>query len=506
MPRAKVTTLVFALAIIAGCATQHAPLPARAANNARPNNQPAPATTSAQSFPVVDYAQEWVRLNEEALPPEGRLPDAENAWPLFMQWLKDFRREEALAFGWSPTERDPFRQQSPDEYQDSPFFSLYDTQQPSTEEAQAARQTAKAALAKLEQTDLFPRLQRLAAMPRLVRPKSTSETLIGDDFAELSGIRGAIRALTARLTLRLDDGDIPSAVDCFEQGLAIARVSRYEPMSTAAVMASACESLLLQAVRTHSQPKTWPPLELDRAAWALQSHVAGTPPWSHAMRADLIMAKDSVQHVYLPFGTPDAPTPSQMVEITGSAADMDEEIIDQARSLAEGFQSCSETMDLADHLYQLAASTIDTPRYIRDESELYRVEKIAAKNQALSIVMVDFYKVLISADAERTEVNGARIMFAIEQYRFKHHALPERLADLVPEFLDAIPIDPFDDTGFTYKRVDAAVTPRGYLLYSIGRDGQDNDGAEHPTTNVWALTAREGDGYDYVVVGPSAKP
>ncbi|MGB8854773.1 MAG: hypothetical protein WCC69_14560 [Pirellulales bacterium] len=50
---------------------------------------------------------------------------------------------------------------------------------------------------------------------------------------------------------------------------------------------------------------------------------------------------------------------------------------------------------------------------------------------------------------------------------------PERLHDLVPRYLAAVPIDPFSEKPFLYER-----RSDGYLMYSVGSNGID-DGGDH---------------------------
>ena len=67
----------------------------------------------------------------------------------------------------------------------------------------------------------------------------------------------------------------------------------------------------------------------------------------------------------------------------------------------------------------------------------------------------------------------ARAALAIERYRLAVGNVPNELAELVPAYLDEVPIDPFDARPIRYKHTDG-----GYVLYSITEDGEDNDGLE----------------------------
>lgn len=85
------------------------------------------------------------------------------------------------------------------------------------------------------------------------------------------------------------------------------------------------------------------------------------------------------------------------------------------------------------------------------------------------------YQTLILPDASLTaRCRAAITVLAIERYRLRSGgSLPLRLEELVPEFLETIPIDPFDGSPIRFKRIE-----HGYCVYSVGSDGVDNGGAE----------------------------
>ena len=63
---------------------------------------------------------------------------------------------------------------------------------------------------------------------------------------------------------------------------------------------------------------------------------------------------------------------------------------------------------------------------------------------------------------------------AEERWRLAHDGqVSESLADLVPTFLPAIPVDPFDGQPLRYKKL-----AKGYVIYSIGEDLTDDGGKE----------------------------
>lgn len=70
---------------------------------------------------------------------------------------------------------------------------------------------------------------------------------------------------------------------------------------------------------------------------------------------------------------------------------------------------------------------------------------------------------------------AALAALAVEGYRRNHgDQLPARLEELLPGFLSSVPIDPFDGQPLRFQKLE-----RGYVIYSVGQDRNDNDGIEH---------------------------
>ncbi|MBI4558805.1 MAG: hypothetical protein HY706_14580 [Candidatus Hydrogenedentes bacterium] len=65
----------------------------------------------------------------------------------------------------------------------------------------------------------------------------------------------------------------------------------------------------------------------------------------------------------------------------------------------------------------------------------------------------------------------ARTAVAAERFRVARGKLPETLDELVPDFLESVPVDPFDGNSIRYKKLS-----RGFVVYSIGKNGKDDGG------------------------------
>ena len=95
--------------------------------------------------------------------------------------------------------------------------------------------------------------------------------------------------------------------------------------------------------------------------------------------------------------------------------------------------------------------------------------------------------ILTAATRGNLQTEVAVTAIAIERYRRHHGRLPERLEELVPDFLPQLPVDPFDGKQLRY-----VLSRDQYLLYSVGVDGVDNGGqAEFESDIVFAVQRRD---------------
>ena len=79
------------------------------------------------------------------------------------------------------------------------------------------------------------------------------------------------------------------------------------------------------------------------------------------------------------------------------------------------------------------------------------------------------YALLTRGDAER---QATRLNVAVGQYRARYGRYPTVLAELVPDFIGAVPPEPFGAPSFGYRLEE----PDRYVLWSLGIDGEDDGG------------------------------
>jgi hypothetical protein len=98
----------------------------------------------------------------------------------------------------------------------------------------------------------------------------------------------------------------------------------------------------------------------------------------------------------------------------------------------------------------------------------------------LSSLLLPALSKTFERDADhRARARVAQTAMAVERYRLANQGkLPPKLNALVPKFLSAELVDPFD--GETVRYVTKAA---GYVVYSVGPDGTDDEGTERPSNN-----------------------
>ena len=80
-----------------------------------------------------------------------------------------------------------------------------------------------------------------------------------------------------------------------------------------------------------------------------------------------------------------------------------------------------------------------------------------------------------SVDVRATQTNdNLQLALALAAYHADQGNYPEQLIALKPRYLKDVPRDRFNGKAISYQR-----TPAGYRLYSIGPNGQDEQGRSY---------------------------
>ena len=118
----------------------------------------------------------------------------------------------------------------------------------------------------------------------------------------------------------------------------------------------------------------------------------------------------------------------------------------------------------------------------------------------LGLFLPGIRSVLDVEDRNATQARLTDVVFTLAAYRADHGSYPAELAELGPQYLVEMPKDPFTGEDFRYRR-----RGTGYLLYSVGPNGKDDDGRNRRFDNVPAKRQDDYEGDDIAIHMPPKK-
>lgn len=102
---------------------------------------------------------------------------------------------------------------------------------------------------------------------------------------------------------------------------------------------------------------------------------------------------------------------------------------------------------------------------------------LTSRSFPLSQLLPGFSHAYMSEWRVRVLFDLARTAIAVERFRLAHGKLPQRLDELVPTFLDAVPTDPWNDG----RPISYRIRDNGeFVVYSFNVNGADDQGIELP--------------------------
>jgi len=136
-------------------------------------------------------------------------------------------------------------------------------------------------------------------------------------------------------------------------------------------------------------------------------------------------------------------------------------------------------MDLGQFLFVMdkviPLADLPPPANLEVENHLAKAAAVSKKKgRNLSALIFSNYVRVASRENECiAHLRLAITAFALEQFRNQNNRLPKKLQELTPAFLDEAPQDPFTGMELLYRQL-----PKGYVVYSVGRDLIDDGGKD----------------------------
>jgi hypothetical protein len=298
--------------------------------------------------------------------------------------------------------------------------------------------------------------------------------------------RGAARALTCRAMGRIADGDFDGA---WQDLLACQRLGRLFTRNGTLIQSLAGVALIAHATSAeitmlghgkHSSAQI--------LAWL--DDLRKLPPMRPFVETldlgERFQMLDSLQSIVCSRGDDSAATPGQPPPANGfwdraftRGMDFDPAFRNANQAFDE-YVAAARLGDRAARKDKVAAISARFDQASRATAQKGSFAKLVSSraergehigNIMIALLLPSIEKVLDSGDrTEQTQTN-LQIAFALAAYRADHGRYPLRLDDLAPKYLPKIPPDIFSGKPLIYRP-----TENGYLLYSVGVNGIDEDG------------------------------
>jgi hypothetical protein len=392
------------------------------------------------------------------------IPDEENAALLVVaahRALPGRWPNWEAGFGGLPPEEDRRLQKLRDSFTDH----LFPPRQLTAVQVKALRsELERAANALAEAHKLVGKLRGRHAIT--IRPDWISTLL-----PTIQDTRAVGHLLSYEAMLRAHDGDTPGALaDC----LAILNAGRSvgdEPMFIPHLVRIACNAQAVHSLeRTLAQGQT-AAKDLVHVQDMLEDEAA-QPLLLIAIRGeragmDLLLA--GLEHGDIPLSHVD-PT---LGERAGSGMDLQ---VERLRLVLPG----AITDDRAT-LLELMTASVEIAR-LPSEQQMPRFRELQASlaehRGLVRLLMPAEVHAAQAFQRNQAVLRCAAAALAVEGYRLKHGGWPQTLDALVPGWLKAVPVDPYDGKPLRYRHA-----AEGVVVYSVGKDGKD-DGGDFTTLNT----------------------
>lgn len=276
------------------------------------------------------------------------------------------------------------------------------------------------------------------------------------ELPSLTDIRKGCRLLSLEALLYAENGQADLSLDSLYSGYGLARSLAREPMFIGQLVRLACEAQttsILERVVNKIQLTDEQLIALSKRLLQVESASDMFPGFVGERCMGLSYFKDPAS-----IGSGGMARPILAVFQATGLADMDAVIF------LDMMNDYMEAGKLPHHERQKAMGALDARLDSLSKIHILALQVIPA---LLRVNMIELRSI--------AKMRVTRAGLAIQRYRLANGTIPDTLSQLVPTYLDAVPKDPFDGNELRYKKRE-----KGFVIYSVNEDLNDNDGAEKP--------------------------
>ena len=292
-----------------------------------------------------------------------------------------------------------------------------------------------------------------------------------DEYQDFSSFRRGVKLLNMEAILAAETGDPATAASSFVDALRFGRHLRDEPFLISFLVHTGCEFLTVPSIERAINHARFTDGQLRMMGEALGD--ADDPhALRHAILTERCQVADVVSRPVTELLEKDATHSERLWAFFYGLAGV--QFVD-AGYMLDYYDEMARLADLSTHRRKAAAEALDAKGSKIPEYLILSRGRLPALGPLCDI---DLRALAV--------VRAARTGLAVQRYCLAHGRCPEKLGDLVPEFLDAVPDDPFDGYPLRYR-----IRGSGFVVYSVGEDLTDNAGREEDARGKPFATATD---------------
>src|SRR5262245_31051382 len=317
----------------------------------------------------------------------------------------------------------------------------------------------------------YDEMRRMAACQRAVRPMRVGpgQSLVGVLLPELGKGRAMTRVNGARMALAAAAGDLTEYADALESSFAFARMCEHQPFAIDGLVGIAVEEFnyarLRELMLTHPDER-W----LDAIDSVIARQRPPVPPW-HLIEGEHRIALDTTAWLF---------TDPDRVRRGRYSAGLNNLLGTEAEGRLGTY---AENRDAVNDIYKALEARAKQEPWQRTGPA---PDPETSDLQLVKMLTAGMPRAINSIDTVELHRRAHVLLAALERFRHRSGEYPERLDELVPAFIPAVPVDPWSGKPLGYVRVDPGADPQGrsYLLYSTGAGGVDDSGKVPPSSTA----------------------
>ncbi|MBC7856156.1 MAG: hypothetical protein IAF94_22220 [Pirellulaceae bacterium] len=277
---------------------------------------------------------------------------------------------------------------------------------------------------------------------------------------ETQRTREGSRALSLQFHVHRHKGELAEAVNCIISKIALADALEQEPLLISQLVRIAILNVSIAEVQQLLREAQVPDADLRRLQAQLRK-IDSKVGLKNALVGERAIAYTTCLD------------PEQMAQLHGPNQGLADELAKrQPKRILDAAKMLELNLQIAEGADDSLFKALQQARAGENEIRTIAGSLMGKLTYMYTLMLSPAYSSAINAFARNAaERDSADAAIAAELYRRQHGKWPAKLDELVPEFLPAVPIDPFTNLPLVMK-----ANAESYKVYSVGLDGVDNSG------------------------------